>query len=464
MDSEPERHRTERFPERHATSNAVSEPEQQETERSSEGQDTSNAVSEPERQGVERSSEGHNIPTPFTALHRLPYERPYEEILDESQEAYVATCPPLIFVNSAMREGDRRDIVLATATGNFPRDSLSVVTIVARRWDHRRFLFWTLDHGTNRIIVRAKATSGWYGGCHYFRWLGKSRGKQRTGFSERIFAYAKPSARMSALYPNFSRKDISPFEGLDEASLPDRSAQQSITQDAFDDPQDEAEADASTTQAFGSSTTMLGQEQPRWPEEPELRSDTVSKKWNKHARQVIPSAARSTHAGRIRRIIAPQLPTAAADETDQKRIVVEDRAFYGNDHRPPYVGNRRNGHKQYLTSLKAFILVQGHHAEVAAIQTVSSRNWNAKYRYWTIELDGVVRIVKKSRIRKYKLRLWLGHEHGFGEVVGFGDHADDRLKSDDVRVPKSSSADGSLEAERSGEYSTTSWLQRRLTL
>lgn len=392
-------------------------------------------------------------------LHGLPYERPYEEILDEARKDYVAALPPFIFVNATVQEGDRRDIVLATPTGNFPRDSFSVVTIVARPWDHRRFLFWTLDHGVNRVILKAKVTSGWYGGCHYFRWLGKSRGGQRTGFSERILAYAKPSARMSALYPNMARNDISP---LDEASLPDRSAQQSITQDGFGDPEVEVMADTSTTQAFGSSTTMLGQEQPWWPEEPS--STSVCRKWNKHARQVIPSAARSTHAGRIRRIIAPRMPTAAADETDQKRIVEEDRAFYGNDHRPPYVGIRLDGHKKYLTSFKAFLLVQGHHAEVAAIQTVSSRNWNAKYRYWTVELDGVVRIVEKSKSSKYKLRLWLGHEHGLGEVVGFGDRLDEWLMSDDVRAPKSSPADGSLEAEGSGEYFNTSWLQRRLTL
>lgn len=397
-------------------------------------------------------------------LHRLPYERPYEEVLDEARKGYVAASPlvpPFVFLNARVREGDRRDIVLATSNGDFPRHSLATVTIVARRWDHRRFLFWTFDHGTNRIILRAKRTPEWFGGCHYFRWLGKFRGKQRTGFSERIFAYAKPLSRMSALHPNTARNDISP---LDEASLPDRSAQQSITQDEFGDPEAEVMADASTTPAFGSSTTMLGQEQPWWPEEPEPRSDSVCKKWNKHARQVIPSAARSTRAGRIRRIIAPRILPAAADETDQKRIVVEDRAFYGNNYRPPYVENRLDGHRKYLTSFKAFLLVQGHDAEVAAIQTVSSRNWDTKYRYWTVELDGVVRIVAKSKSSNYTLRLWSGHEHGLGEVVGFGNHVDERLMSDDVRASKSSPADDSLEAEGSGEYSTTCWLQRRLTL
>lgn len=395
-------------------------------------------------------------------LHRLPYERPYEEILDEARKSHVAASPlvpPFVFLNARVREGDRRDIVLATSTGDFPRHSLATVTIVARRWDHRRFLFWTFDHGTNRTIVRAKRTSEWFGGCHYFRWLGKFRGKQRTGFSERIFAYAKPSAGMSALYHNMARNDISP---LDEASLPDRSAQQSIAQDGFGDPEAEVMADASTTQAFGSSTKMLGQEQPWWPQKPS--STTNCNQWNRHAKQVIPSAARQMHAGCIRRVITPRMPTAAADETDQKRIVEEDRAFYGNDHRPPYVGYRRKTHKKYLTSFKAFLLVQGHDAEVAAIQTVSSRNWNAKYRYWTVELDGVVRIVKKSIGSNYTLRLWLGHEHGLGEVVGFGSHVDERLMSDDVRAPKSSPADDSLEAEGSDEYSTTSWLQRRLTL
>lgn len=462
MDSEPERQRAERSSERVATSNAVSEPQRQETKRSSEGQATSSAVSEPEQQETKRSSEGQDTPIPFPVLHRLPYERPYEEVLDEARKSYVAASPlvpPFVFLNARVWEGDRRDIVLATSTGDFPRHSLATVTIVARRWDHRRFLFWTFDHGTNRIILRAKRTPEWFGGCHYFRWLGNLRGRQRTGFSERIFAYAKPSAWISA--PNTARSDISP---LDETSLPDRSAQQSITQDEFGDPEAEVMADASTTPALGSSTTMLGQGQPWWPEEPEPRSDSVCEKGNKHARQVILSAARSTRAGRIRRIIAPRIPPAAADETDQKRIVVEDRAFYGNNYRPPYVENRLDGHRKYLTSFKAFLLVQGHHAEVAAIQTVSSRNWDTKYRYWTVEMDGVVRIVAKSKSSNYTLRLWSGHEHGMGEVVGFGNHVDERLMSDDVRASKSSPADDSLEAEGSGEYSDTFWLQRRLTL
>ena len=370
--------------------------------------------------------ERHNIPTPVSAPRRLAHERSYEEVLDEARKGYVAVSPPFTFAATIVREGDRRDVILASSTGNLPRPPVSAVTIVARGWDEE--CFWTLDRGANRIILKAKTTSGCWGGCQYFRWLGKNRGYNRSGLSERAFAFAMPSAKVMARYPHMADLANTVRNGPPPSNVAPslaQSAQQSVTQDALNDLEDESMADAS------------------------------------HA---IPFVDRAVHAKRHYRIIAPRTPAAAADEMDQKKIIEQDRAFCGNNHRPSYVELRLDRQKRHYSSFKAFIMVQGEHEGVVAIQTVLSRNWNRKYRYWTVELDGVVRIVEKTKSSRYTLRLWLGHEHGLGEVVGFGDFTDGRLKSDDVTAPKSSRAKGSLEAEGSGEYSTTSWLQRRLTL
>ncbi|KAI4259990.1 MAG: hypothetical protein L6R42_004258 [Xanthoria sp. 1 TBL-2021] len=52
----------------------------------------------------------------------------------------------------------------------------------------------------------------------------------------------------------------------------------------------------------------------------------------------------------------------------------------------------------------------------------------------------------------FRLRLWLGHKHGLGEVVGLG-NSTDNLKSGDMRLPELSPSDGPSEESRPAKRS-----------
>ncbi|KAI4279078.1 MAG: hypothetical protein L6R38_005111 [Xanthoria sp. 2 TBL-2021] len=366
------------------------------TASSSERLATTNAVSEHEPQGNERS---------------------YEQILQEARRDYPDTPPPFLHSRDGTGAGDRREIVLATSNGQFPHAPSSVEIVVARRWDHRRFCFWTLDHGGDRLILAARSGAGISGGCKYLQWLGKGRG--RNGFSESIYAYSVLSAKVIARFPYLaSRSTVKP---LAVAPPPGLSTQEPVTQASSSYSKDEVMADASTVQALDSNTTRMDKKRP---EEPSHTSNP--KKKNK---------------------------LCATQVLDVEEMLQQDRAFFGNEGRPPYVEKRKDRHRHYRSSFTAFSVDKESHAAGPAIQ-VLSRNWNNKYRCWTVELDGKVRIVQKCRggMGGFRLRLWLGHKHGLGEVVGLG-NSTDNLKSGDMRLPELSPSDGPSEEPRPAKRS-----------
>ncbi|KAL8850520.1 MAG: hypothetical protein Q9221_004568 [Calogaya cf. arnoldii] len=371
------------------------------TASSSERLATTTADSKDEPQGTRRSYERLATATAVSEEEDRPqgHQRSYERLLEEARKDYPNTLPPFIHHKSSRIEaGHTKEVILADLEGQFPYPMPSVRVIRARQWDrYKNHCFWTLDIGGDRLILAARVRKGVIGGRGYIVWLGKDRGVD--GFSELTYAYAPPTATMVARYPHY-------FEEFTARSLP-TSSKSVFSTDESDVPSPKVSSTNEVTSrpvTRQTSALMIPNRGKEIGQEPNLG---LSQKITK-------------------------LPTIKIGDVDE--IIRQDRAFFGNDAKPPYVfEKRREGHQNHLSSFTAVAVDKHGHGTEAAIQ-VRTRNWDRHYRCWVAELDGKEGIVKKTAggNSAYRLRLWLGHELGLGEVVGIG-YSLNALKVNDRR-------------------------------
>ena len=301
----------------------------------------------------------------------------YQRLLRSAYEYYGSRKPHFVQEKRTTYINEKKEVIRATATGVYPElKDLSYTNIIARRWDHgdEEFIFWTLDIGSRRYIVKPKGRI--HGGRRvaYRSWLGPEWLSKGEGFGTRNLAFGIiDPATVSESIAN-CRKVESDDEQItydDEWTIPD---------------------DVSQPQHF-----MLGNS--------------------------FQSRSNGTHDSNFRSKKRTRTSSISSDEVilmhrrriiKEPSIIQEDRRYYGGV-RPPFVVNKTKledrRRKAVLvdengTITKTEILLQG-------------REWNEKWMYWTTEINGKqeILIVIKGGPRACLYRRWLGHRRGIDKSI-----------------------------------------------
>ncbi|KAL8807569.1 MAG: hypothetical protein Q9200_004609 [Gallowayella weberi] len=148
----------------------------------------------------------------------------YEQLITDARRFYNNMNPPFTqrWPRNMLREPKK--VVIAPEDDSPPdlRDDLRIGLLIPRAWNYN-FFYWSLDHESERHIMKGKPGGGYRGrGATYRRCLGFSRGKGI--YEDRVLAYTTPHQRSSPT-PNANLGELSKsasssvLSSLDDAVL-----------------------------------------------------------------------------------------------------------------------------------------------------------------------------------------------------------------------------------------------------
>ncbi|KAL8679945.1 MAG: hypothetical protein Q9186_003810 [Xanthomendoza sp. 1 TL-2023] len=146
----------------------------------------------------------------------------YEQIMAEAPKLYDTKNPPPFTQRWGRNpRGKTKKIVIAAPDGTPPGryDPLQIGYLIPREWD-RKYSYWSLDHNSERHMVKGNSGGGYRGaGATYRRCLGFSR--DNGVYEDRVLAYTAPFERKTDHNPE-ERSNVASrivLGGFDDAEV-----------------------------------------------------------------------------------------------------------------------------------------------------------------------------------------------------------------------------------------------------